>query len=203
MGHVTRNVADLAQPPRPAMPEMKVWDIEQLRAFLDSVRDDRLYAAWLLMVTTGMRRGEVLGSRWSDVNLDVGRVSVVRTLTVVRAQVLVSEPKTAKGHRAVALDAATVAALRVHRRQQREERLALAEAWVDPALVFTLEAGSQIHPTRFSKWFAQHAQRAGLPVIRLHDLRHSYATAALSAGIPAKVVSERLGHANVSITLDT
>ena len=77
------------------------------------------------------------------------------------------------------------------------------EGWNDEQLVFVQEDGTRIHPTRFSHWFTAHAQRAGLPRIRLHDLRHSYATAALSAGIPAKVVSERLGHANVSITLDT
>ena len=150
-----------------------------------------------------MRRGEVLGLRWSDVNLDVARVSVVRTLVVVGHEVLVSEPKTAKGRRSVALDPATVAALRNHRRAQRKERLSFGEGWNDEQLVFTLEDGTRIHPTRFSAWFSQHARRAGLPVIRLHDLRHSYATAALSAGIPAKAVSERLGHANVSITLDT
>lgn len=155
------------------------------------------------MVTTGMRRGEVLGLGWSDVNLDVARVSVVRTLTVVGHDVLVSEPKTAKGRRSVALDPATVAALRDHRRAQRKEPLAFGDGWDDGQLVFTLEDGTRIRPTRLIAWFSQYARRAGLPAIRLHDLRHSYATAALSAGIPAKVVTERLGHANVSITLDT
>jgi integrase len=202
-GRVSKNAADLAEPPRPATPDMKVWDTEQLRTFLEAVTDDRLFAAWMLMVTTGMRRGEVLGLRWSDVNLDLARVSVVRTLIVVGHDVLVSEPKTAKGRRSVALDPATVATLREHRRGQRRERLAFGEGWNDEHLVFALEDGTRIHPTRFSAWFSQHARRAGLPVIRLHDIRHSYATAALSAGIPAKVVSERLGHANVSITLDT
>ena len=202
-GLIAKNPADQADPPRPRRAEMKVWAPEQLRTFLDHVREDRLYAAWLVLATTGMRRGELPGVQWKDVDLSTQRLSVVRALTVVRSVVQVSEPKTAKGRRALALDPATVAALRAHRARQNEERLAWGEGWEDTALVFTLEDGSLIHPTRFSDWFADHSRAAGLPRIRLHDLRHSYATAALSAGIPAKVVSERLGHANVSITLDT
>jgi integrase len=115
--------------------------------------------------------------------------------------VAVSEPKTGKGRRSVALDPVTVAALRLDRKVQREERLAWGEAWQDTGLVFTQEDGTLIHPHQFSRCFERHLLASGLPRIRLHDVRHSYATAALAAGIPAKVVSERLGHANVSITL--
>ena len=202
-GLLVRNPADQADPPKPRTAEMKVWGPEQLRAFLDFVRDDRLYAAWLLLATTGMRRGEVLGLRWRDVHLDASRLSVVQSLTVTKYEVAVSEPKTAKGRRSVALDRATVAALHAHRKMQLEERLAWGEAWQDTGYVFTREDGSLIHPHRFTAWFDRLRDAAGLPRIRLHDLRHSYASAALTAGIPAKVVSERLGHANVSITLDT
>ena len=202
-GHLTTNPATRAEAPRPSKPEMNVWDAVQLRAFLAEVEGDRLSAAWLLLATTGMRRGEVLGLRWSDLDLDASRLSVVQTVTVVRRELAFSEPKTAKGRRSVALDSVTVDALRHHRRRQLEERVAWGEAWEDAGLVFTREDGTVIDPTRFTAWFQQHAHSAGLPRIRLHDLRHSYATAALTAGIPAKVVSERLGHANVSITLDT
>lgn len=201
-GRVVRNVADLADPPKPPRAEMKVWAPVEVRAFLDSVRDDRVYAAWLLVATTGMRRGEVLGLRWSDLDLDAGRLSVAQTLTVVGSKVRVSEPKTAKGRRTVALDPATVAALRGHRVRQAEERLALGPTWREHGLVFTWYDGGPIHPERFSKWFEVRAIRSGLPRIRLHDLRHSYATAALAANVSAKVVSERLGHAKVGITLD-
>jgi integrase len=121
----------------------------------------------------------------------------------VNRQIIVSEPKTLKGRRSIALDAATVTALRQFRRVQLEARLRYGEHWTDTGLVVTHEDGTSINPRLFSSWFAQHARAAGLPPIRLHDLRHSYATAALSAGIPAKVVSERLGHANIAITLDT
>jgi integrase len=184
-------------------PEMRVWSPGQLRAFLDQVRGDSLYAAWLLLATTGMRRGEVAGLRWSDVDLEVGRVSPRRPRVVVDYEVVVSVPKTAKGRRSLALDPVTVTALRQHRTRQFEQRLAVGPRWQDSGLVFTWPDGRPIHPERFSRWFEQHARAAGLPKIRLHDVRHSYATVALAAGIPAKVVSERLGHATIAITMDT
>jgi integrase len=202
-GHLTRNPADRAEPPRPRTPEMKVWDPSQLRRFLDHVESDRFGPVWLLMATTGMRRGEALGLRWSDVDFDAGRVSIVQTHVVVDNDVVVSEPKTAKGRRSIALDGATAAALRRLRRRQLEERLQAGELWVDTGLVVVGGDGLAVRPNTFSRTFTRQARAAGLPAIRLHDLRHSYATAALSAGIPAKVVSERLGHANISITLDT
>jgi integrase len=202
-GYVVRNVADVADPPKAKTPEMRVWTPAQLRVFLDHVRGDRLYAAWLLAATTGMRRGEILGLRWSDVDLDAGRVAVRRPRILVDYQVQVSEPKTAKGRRSLALDPVTVAALRAHRARQAEDKLAVGGRYRDSELVFTGLDGTAVHPERFSDWFRQHVRAAGLPRIRLHDVRHSYATAALAAGVPAKVVSERLGHANIAITMDT
>jgi integrase len=202
-GYVARNVAAAVDLPKGMAPEMHVWSPEQLRAFLDHARRDRLYAAWLLFATTGMRRGEVAGLRWPDVDLEAGRVSPRRPRVVVNYEVHVSEPKTAKGRRSMALDPATVAALRQHRARQAEERLAVGPRWHDSGLVFTWPDGRPLHPERFTKWFQQIVRAAGLPRIRLHDVRHSYATAALAAGIPAKVVSERLGHATIAITMDT
>ena len=162
-GLVPGNVALLASPPRPGRPELQVSTAAELRTFLAAVEDDRLYALWLLAASTGMRRGELLGLRWPDVDLGRARVAVRRSLVTVGHKVMVSEPKTAKGRRSVALDPATVAGLK---------------AW-------------------------HKHQAADLPVIRLHDLRHTNATLALAAGIHPKVVQERLGHANIAITLDT
>jgi integrase len=202
-GYLPRNVAAVADLPKGMTPEMQVWSPEQLGNFLQHVRGDPLYAAWLLFATTGMRRGEVAGLRWPDVDLEVGRVSPRRPRVVVNYEVVVSEPKTQKGRRSLALDPATVAALREHRTRQLEQRLAVGPRWQESSPVFTWPDGRPTHPERFSRWFEQHARAAGLPKIRLHDVRHSYATAALAAGVPAKVVSERLGHANIAITIDT
>ena len=201
-GYVTRNVAAAADLPKGMAPEMHVWSPEQLGAFLDHVRADRLYAAWLLLATTGMRRGEVAGLRWVDVDLDAGRLSPRRPRVVVNHEVLVSEPKTAKGRRSIALDPATVAALREHRRWQLEERLAVGPGWEDSRLVFTWPDGQPLHPERFSRWFEQHTRAAGLPGFGCTMSATDYA-AALAAEIPAKIVSERLGHANIAITMDT
>jgi integrase len=201
---LVRNVADSASPPRPrATAAMKTWSGPELRAFLDSTVSERFYAAFLLAATTGMRRGEVLGLHWRDLDLDAGRAAVTQTLIAVRGELMFSTPKTAKGRRLVALDAFTVAALREHRRSQLVERLSLGPDYQDRDLVFCQENGEPVHPDRFSDLFDRMVKAAGLPRVRFHDLRHTHATLALAAGVHPKVVSERLGHATVSITLDT
>jgi integrase len=182
---------------------MTTWKPQELRAFLEHVRNDRLFAAFLLLATTGMRRGEALGLRWEDVDLDEGWVSVTRSLISVGYDVKVSEPKTQRGRRRVALDSTTVAVLRDHRKSQLEERMAWGPAWRENGHVFAREDGSPIHPDAFSKLFNNRVRAAGVPRIRLHDLRHTHATLALQRGIHPKVVSERLGHASIAITLDT
>jgi integrase len=204
-GLVGRNAARLADVPAVARPKLRVWSPEQTRGFLAAVATDRLFAAWLLAATTGMCRGELLGLRWDDIDLDSGVVRVARARVRVRAgnQVVAGEPKTARGRRTIALDPITVAALRHHRKRQTKERLATGPHYADSGLAFTMPGGTPIHPNRFRLWFRRHVQAAGLPAIRLHDMCHSYATAGLAAGVPPKVMSERLGHATVAFTLDT
>jgi integrase len=202
-GLVSRNAARLADVPAVARPKLRVWSPEQTRAFLRAVASDRLFAAWLLAATTGMRRGELLGLRWTDVDLDVGVLRVAQARVRAGNQVVAGEPKTARGRRTIALDPTTVATLRQHRKRQAEERLLAGPRYADSGLVFTMPDGSPIHPNRFGLWFRRRTRTAGLPAIRLHDMRHSYATAGLAAGVPPKVMSERLGHATVAFTLDT
>lgn len=200
---IARNPAARAEPPTPKRTTMKVWSAEQLRTFLDHVRDDRLYGAFLLLTTTGMRRGELLGLRWADVDLDAGQLAIRQTLVAIGYRVEYSEPKTERSRRRIGLDPVTVAGLRSWRARQAEERLAWGEAWTDDnGLVFTREDGRPIHPQSLSQFFEKRSKAASLPTIRLHDLRHSYASAALSAGVAPKVVSERLGHSSIAITSD-
>jgi integrase len=150
-----------------------------------------------------MRRGEVLGLQWPDVDLGRARVAVRRSLVTVGHQVVVSEPKTAKGRRSVALDPATVAGLKAWRKHQAAERLSWGPPWTDSGLVFTREDGRRPPPRRGHPVLHPQCLAADLPIIRLHDLRHTHATLALAAGVHPKVVQERLGHANIAITLDT
>jgi integrase len=202
-GYVARNVADAVDPPKGLPAERQVWTPEQLRAFLTHVCEDRLYAAWLLVATTGLRRAELAGLRWVDVDFEAGRVSPRRPRVVVDYVVVESDAKTPKGRRSLALDPVTLATLKAHRVRQAEEKRIVGPGYQDSGLVFTMPDGSPIHPQRISAWFVQHTRAAGLPRIRLHDVRHSYATAALAAGVSPKVISQRLGHATIAITMDT
>jgi integrase len=154
---------------------MQVWTPQQLRAFLAHARHDRLYALWLLVATTGMRRAELAGLRWVDVDLDAARLSPRRPRVVVNYVVHESEPKTRMGKRSLALDPATLTALEEHKGRQDQERAEVGSAWMDSGLVFTRPDGAPIHPDLITDWFRRLARAAGLPPIRLHDVRHSYA----------------------------
>jgi integrase len=206
-GLVVRNVADAATPPSAseARPRtMSTWNANELRRFLEHVREDRLYAAWHVLAMSGVRRGELLGLGWEAVDLDAGRLAITRTLIEGKREPRFSEPKTKRSRRSVALDPESVAVLREHRKRQLEERLAWGPAYQDEhGLAFCRENGSPIWPRSFSRAFDHHVEAAGLPAIRLHDLRHTHATLALQAGVHPKVVQERLGHASIGITLDT
>ncbi len=203
LGLVARNPAAAAKAVSAPRGEQRTWSSEEIQRFFDAVAGERLSMAFVLLATTGMRRGEVLGLRWEDVDLDGRALSIVQTLTTVSNRIHVGPPKTGKSRRRVTLDTVTFDALRAHRMRQLEERLASGDIWSnDGDLVFTDELGGPVHPDRFSKSFDRIVRDDELPRIRLHDLRHSYATLALKAGVHPKVVSERLGHSTIAITLD-
>jgi integrase len=203
-GSVQRNVADLADAPKlssaPRRP-MKVWTAEQLRMFLQGIVEHRLHPAIYLASSTGMRRGEVLGIRWEDIDLDGLRLSVRHTVLNVAYAIEISEVKTNTSRRTVDLDPRTVTVLKAWRRVQLQERVALGMRPKDDSLVFADPDGSPIHPDLYSQTFDRLVAAGDVPRIRLHDLRHTHATILLKEGVPAKVVSERLGHANVAFTM--
>jgi integrase len=176
---------------------------DEAHTFLVSVREDRLYAAFALSLTTGLRRGELLGLAWRDIDLSAGWLHVRQTLVSVNYQIQLSTPKTDSGRRSVALDQGIVEILRKHRRNRLEERLQLGLGALQPDdLVFSTLAGGPLHPSLFTDAFDRRVKAAGVPRIRLHDCRHTAATLMLIAGVSPKVVSERLGHSSVSLTLD-
>ena len=175
---------------------------EQTATFLRGTADHRLSALWVLLAHTGARRGEILGSSWDDVDLDAIELHIRRALAVVAHQAHLGDTKTADSVRTVALDARSVDVLRAHRKRQAAERLTLGAGWADTGLVFTTPTGEWLHPERVSRTFGELAARLRLPLIRVHDLRHGWATAALTAGLPLEVVSDRLGHRTTAITAD-
>ena len=204
IGIVQRNVVALVKPPRPTHQEMHVLTSEQARIFLAAVVHDPLDALYVLALTTGMRRGELLALHWAAVNLDAGFVQVRFTLQHLVGQVVYSPPKTARSRRKVALSVLAIAALQKHRERQERERALAGADWVENDLVFPNAHGGPMEGSYFlRRKFAPMLKRAGLPHIRFHDLRHTAATLLLMQGIHPKIVSEMLGHSTVSITLDT
>ncbi|MDR7549491.1 MAG: site-specific integrase [Armatimonadota bacterium] len=204
-GLLTRNPAALADPPRPSRKEMRVLDDEQVRLFLaEAKRSSAHYRLYLAAVTTGMRQGELLGLRWRDVDLALGVASVQQTFYRLGAQMLFGEPKSAKARRTVALPVVLVEELRALREEQEENRRLLGPDYHDYGLVFCQPNGKPLHGHNISRGDLRRVlARAGLPRIRFHDLRHSHATLLPRQGEHPKVVSERLGHSGVGITLDT
>jgi integrase len=172
----------------------KVWTPEELHLFLESVGNDPHKVLWEVTALTGLRRGEVLGLRWSDVNLDEGELSVRRTWVMVGGSPRESSPKTHGSRRSVSLDTRTLAALRSHKVRQNELRLKSGQVWQDLGVVFTRGDGSHLRPDWVSRRFRKLVAEAGLPQIPFHGLRHSHATALLAAAQNPKVVQERLGH---------
>ncbi|HEX5158878.1 MAG TPA: site-specific integrase [Ktedonobacterales bacterium] len=202
LGLVGRNVADLVDAPRMAEHEMHVLDRPQVHRFLQAARGDRLEALFVLAVTTGMRQGELLALRWRDVNLERGTVQIAATLRYLPGgSYSFDPPKTEKSRRMLPLTHMAAEALRRHRVQQVKERLAAGAVWQEHDLVFCSSQGHPLDGRNLTRrTFAAVLMRAGHPRVRFHDLRHTAATAMMSSGVPDKVASEVLGHANPSIT---
>ena len=199
-----RKPTDFVQPPRAIHKPMTALDEEQTAALLKSVRSTRLYLPTALAVSTGMRRGEILGLHWAEVDLERAQLRVAYTLEQTKAKGLnFKPPKTPKSRRQIALPQIIVQILKAHRREQNANKLRLGPDYEDHDLVCARPDGKPWPPQTFSTRFAAHIRSSGLPHVRFHDLRHTHATQLLKNNVHPKVVSERLGHSTIAITLDT
>ena len=196
------NPAQHAKVPARRRVEMKTWSAAQAAAFLQATAEDRLYAAWVLALVCGLRRGELAGLRWADVDFDQRTIGVVSQRTTDADWNVVTKAPKGTSRRTIDLGDAAVAALHRHHQQSLSEQQHWGPAYTDNGLVFVQEDGRPYHPARLLDTFQRSARVAGLPQIRLHDARHSCATLALAAGIHPKVVQQLLGHASWSTTMD-
>jgi integrase len=201
---IPRNVTEVVKAPTPTPKEMRPLSAQEARKLLEAAKDDRLETLYVLAVTTGMRQGELLGLKWSDVDLENASVSIRRTLTRDGGRVAIGEPKTKKSRRTIRLTPQAVEALRRHLTRQMEDIERLGDLYRDHGFVFTTDAGGLINPSNLrQRSLAPLLKKAGLPHIRFHDLRHTCATLLLLKGVHPKFVQELLGHATIAITLDT
>lgn len=207
-GRISRNPATAAKPPSASQTNSgppNTWTGTQLRQFLELCHgcQDRYYPAWVLLASTGARRGEVLGLRWTDLDLEAGRMKVVQQLCLVGHEVRIEQPKTHRSQRPISLDPSTVAVLRRWKADQAAERLLMGAGYRDLGLVNCHPDGHPYDPSRFSREFKRRIERWELSPLSVHGLRHTWATLALEAGVHPKVVQERLGHSTIAITLGT
>jgi len=196
---VHRNVATLVRPPHLSHKEVEVLDAEQVRHLLSAVRGERWSALLTLALATGARQGELLGLRWSDVDLTRRTMHIQRQLL---RDGTFNEPKTAKGRRTVDLPSSCIAVLKEHKRQQAEERLLIGPEWAGGDLLFCTHQGKPLGHRNVVRAFKAILVRAGLPDISFHALRHTAATLLLLQGTHPKIVQERLGHSTIAMTLD-
>jgi len=198
---IARNVMDAVEPPTVEKREMRALDESEVAALLEAANGSRLSAPVYVAAVTGMRRGELVGLKWADVDFDSGQLAVRRSVEQTRGGVRCKTPKSRKA-RTIQLSTHAFDVLKKHRTAQGRVKLAMGPAYEAHDLVFPREDGSIWEPELFGKAFAALVKRAGLGHLRLHDLRHSCASILLKAGVNAKVVSERLGHSTIAITLD-
>ena len=201
-GDLVRNPAATVELPPVVRPRATAWSDEELCRFLALTGNDRLHPLFLLLGLVGLRRGEVVALRWSDLNLNAGLLRVERSAVRVAGRSVIGLPKSSAGSRTVALDDETCRRLQWHACRQRLELLRSTRETSTPELVFTTEDGKPLDPTFVSRHFDRLIARHGLPRIRLHDLRHTSASIGLASGESLLEVSRRLGHSSITVTAD-
>jgi integrase len=209
---LVRNVTEATSPPRERKRVIRPLSLDQVRQFLTAIASDRLFPAILLSFVTGFRRGELLGLRWQDVDLETGILEVRQTLARARTygtpddgrrtRLIFQEPKTPQSRRSIPVPAEGLDALKYHKARQAEERLLMGEAYHDQGLLFCYPDGRPIGPADFYKRFVRLLKQAGLPRSRVHDARHTFATLMFELGESPKTVQTMLGHTAITTTMD-
>jgi integrase len=202
-GYLSSNPAAGAQPPRPRRAELAVIDAAIAGRLLRATAGTRFEAPVAIAIATGMRRGEILGLRWSDISPDLSLAHVCRSVQPTGNGLVFELPKTKRSRRAVVLPAFLVPYLERQRADRDERRRALGSGWIEHDLVVDRGDGRPVNPDTLSSGWAIFVRKRALPLVRFHDLRHAHATLMLQQGVHPKIVSERLGHASIGITLDT
>lgn len=200
---VQRNVAELVSKPKQKRYEITPLTIEQLKIFLNFAVGHRFYVPFMLECFTGLRRGELLGLKWQDLDLVKKTVTVKHSLIRTRQGLIFSEPKTAKSRRTIPIPEEIITTLKSHKAKQNEDKLLAGKAYDNKDLVFCNSLGNPIDPRNFTEQFEGLLKQANLPRVRFHDMRHSHATMLLMLNEHPKVVQERLGHSTIAMTLDT
>ncbi len=198
---IPRNIIDAVTVPKAPRDEISPLTEDEAQKFLDAAEDDRLHALYVLAITCGLRFGEVLGLRWSNLDMKAKVISLTHQLGRKDGEFL--PLKTAKSRRTIRLSAMAVQALKKHRQRQAEERMKVADIWHDLDLVFCTEVGTPLSQSNVrNRSFFPILEKAGLRRIRFHDLRHTCATLLLSQGVHPRIVQEQLGHSRSGTTLD-
>jgi integrase len=210
-GLVARNVAALTDAPKAIRPEIRTFTPEEARRFIQAVKGERLETVYLLTITLGLRRGEVLGLRWPDLDFETATIQVRAALQRTNGKLELSETKMQRSRRplplldfvAKAVKVHRARQLKVHRARQLEDQLAAGPAWNDRGFVFATRIGTPVDPANLLDDFKRILRKAELPNIRFHDLRHSAASLLLTLNVHPRIVMELLGHSQISLTMDT
>lgn len=202
-GLIQKNIVSAAEPPRSESKDINTWNIEQASSFLEHTKGEFFHIAYVIAIYTGMRKGEILGLRWKDIDMEASRLSIRQTIYRTRVGLIFQEPKTKSSKRVVALPDIVIQSLKKQKHEQNKWKIQLGPAFLDHDLVVTNYEGKPVDPRNLTRHFTKMIKECELPKIRFHDLRHTHATIMLQLGEHPKVVSERLGHSRVAITMDT
>jgi integrase len=200
---ILRNPALSVRAPSVRPVERQPMTVDDAKRLIETIRGDRLEALWVAALTLGLRRGELLGLRWSDINFTAKSLTVRQTVLRVDGRLILTPPKTDRSRRTVPIPAPTLALLHAHRDRQQQERAKAGTRWKEHGLVFASTVGTPIEPRNLDREWHATRGRADLSWLRLHDLRHACATFLLAAGASPRTVMKTLGHSQISLTMNT